>query len=120
VNSTRNRACDRSAPALTRGEVTIAGRNPDRLAQARPRPSPTRSCSLPSLERLSHSKRRSPLSPASSRHDTSTPYRPVSWKQAPLGRDGTPEDVAQAIVGLLENTFLTGVVLPCDGGLRLT
>jgi len=28
--------------------------------------------------------------------------------------------VAHAIVALIENSFITGVVLPCDGGLRLT
>lgn len=40
--------------------------------------------------------------------------------RAPIGRNGSPEDVAQAIVALIENTFITGIVLPCDGGLRLT
>ena len=41
-------------------------------------------------------------------------------ERAPAGRNGTAADVAHAIVALVENTFLTGVVLPCDGGLRLT
>lgn len=41
-------------------------------------------------------------------------------QRAPVGRNGRPEDVAQAIVALIENGFITGVVLPCDGGLRLT
>jgi len=41
-------------------------------------------------------------------------------ERVPVHRNGTAEDVALAIVGLVENTFLTGVVLPCDGGLRLT
>ncbi len=40
-------------------------------------------------------------------------------QQTPLGRNGTPQDVAHAIVALIENDFITGVVLPCDGGLRL-
>ena len=40
--------------------------------------------------------------------------------RAPVGRNGRPEDVACAIVSLVENGFVTGVVLPCDGGLRLT
>jgi NAD(P)-dependent dehydrogenase (short-subunit alcohol dehydrogenase family) len=40
--------------------------------------------------------------------------------RSPVGRNGTAEDVAHAIASLLENGFLTGVVLPCDGGLRLT
>jgi NAD(P)-dependent dehydrogenase (short-subunit alcohol dehydrogenase family) len=41
-------------------------------------------------------------------------------EQTPVGRIGAPEDVAQAIRGLIENDYLDGVVLPCDGGLRLT
>jgi NAD(P)-dependent dehydrogenase (short-subunit alcohol dehydrogenase family) len=41
-------------------------------------------------------------------------------EQAPAGRNGTAEDVAHLIVALIENTFTTGVVVPCDGGLRLT
>jgi NAD(P)-dependent dehydrogenase (short-subunit alcohol dehydrogenase family) len=41
-------------------------------------------------------------------------------QRAPVGRNGTPEDVAHAIVALVENSFLTGITTPCDGGLRLT
>ena len=41
-------------------------------------------------------------------------------QRAPAGRNGTPDDVAHAIAALIENSFLTGIVLPCDGGLRLT
>lgn len=37
----------------------------------------------------------------------------------PAGRIGRPEDVAEAIVFLIGNTFMTGCVLECDGGLRL-
>jgi NAD(P)-dependent dehydrogenase (short-subunit alcohol dehydrogenase family) len=40
--------------------------------------------------------------------------------RAPVGRNGTADDVAGAIAALIENGFITGVVLPCDGGLRLT
>jgi NAD(P)-dependent dehydrogenase (short-subunit alcohol dehydrogenase family) len=40
--------------------------------------------------------------------------------QTPVGRNGTAEDVAHAITALIENDYITGVVLPCDGGLRLT
>jgi NAD(P)-dependent dehydrogenase (short-subunit alcohol dehydrogenase family) len=40
-------------------------------------------------------------------------------EQTPVGRNGTAADVAHAIVSLIENDFITGVVLPCDGGLRL-
>jgi NAD(P)-dependent dehydrogenase (short-subunit alcohol dehydrogenase family) len=41
-------------------------------------------------------------------------------QRALVRRNGQPEDVAQAIVAIIENGFITGVVLPCDGGLRLT
>ena len=41
-------------------------------------------------------------------------------EQTPVGRNGNSEDVAQAIGALIENEYITGVVLPCDGGLRLT
>jgi NAD(P)-dependent dehydrogenase (short-subunit alcohol dehydrogenase family) len=40
--------------------------------------------------------------------------------QTPVGRNGAPEDVAHAICELIENDYINGVVLPCDGGLRLT
>jgi pteridine reductase len=36
-----------------------------------------------------------------------------------LGRPGRPENVAQAVVSLLENDFITGVCLPVDGGRTL-
>jgi len=35
-----------------------------------------------------------------------------------VGRVGKPDDVAQAIGSLIQNTFITGHVLLCDGGLR--
>jgi NAD(P)-dependent dehydrogenase (short-subunit alcohol dehydrogenase family) len=41
-------------------------------------------------------------------------------QRALVRRNGQPEDVAQAIVAVIGNGFITGVVLPCDGGLRLT
>ncbi|MEU6512299.1 SDR family oxidoreductase [Streptomyces sp. NPDC046942] len=41
-------------------------------------------------------------------------------QRTPLGRNGRPEDVASAILALIENPFITGVVLPVDGGIRLT
>jgi meso-butanediol dehydrogenase/(S,S)-butanediol dehydrogenase/diacetyl reductase len=37
----------------------------------------------------------------------------------PLGRIGTPEEVAQAVHFLADATFVTGVVLPVDGGLSI-
>jgi ketoreductase RED2 len=39
--------------------------------------------------------------------------------QAPLQRTATPEDVAEAIVGLARSTYVTGQVLLVDGGLSL-
>jgi NAD(P)-dependent dehydrogenase (short-subunit alcohol dehydrogenase family) len=41
-------------------------------------------------------------------------------ERALVRRNGRPEDVAAAIAALAGNGFITGVVLPCDGGLRLT
>jgi NAD(P)-dependent dehydrogenase (short-subunit alcohol dehydrogenase family) len=41
-------------------------------------------------------------------------------QRALVGRNGTADDVARAIAAVIENGFITGVVLPCDGGLRLT
>ena len=37
----------------------------------------------------------------------------------PVGRIGTPEDVAQVILLLLQNGFMTGTVIECDGGIRI-
>jgi NAD(P)-dependent dehydrogenase (short-subunit alcohol dehydrogenase family) len=37
----------------------------------------------------------------------------------PVGRVGTPDDIAGAIGFLIDNTFTTGVVLRVDGGARL-
>jgi len=39
--------------------------------------------------------------------------------RAPVGRVGTPDDIAEAIAFLIGNSFVTGHVLTCDGGLRL-
>lgn len=41
-------------------------------------------------------------------------------QRALVRRNGQADDVALAIGALIENQFITGVVLPCDGGLRLT
>jgi NAD(P)-dependent dehydrogenase (short-subunit alcohol dehydrogenase family) len=41
-------------------------------------------------------------------------------QQTPVGRIGSAEDVAHAICSLIENDYVNGAVLPCDGGLRLT
>ena len=37
----------------------------------------------------------------------------------PLHREGTPEEVAQAIVALVENDFITGQDLVIDGGMTM-
>ncbi|HTK09901.1 MAG TPA: SDR family oxidoreductase [Ktedonobacteraceae bacterium] len=37
----------------------------------------------------------------------------------PVGRVGQPEDVAEAIVFLIKNGFMTGTIIDCDGGGRL-
>jgi NAD(P)-dependent dehydrogenase (short-subunit alcohol dehydrogenase family) len=42
-----------------------------------------------------------------------------SAAQTPVGRIGKPEDVAKAVAFLIDNTFMTGAVIECDGGLRL-
>jgi len=37
----------------------------------------------------------------------------------PVGRVGQAQDVARLIVSLMENTFMTGSVIECDGGMHL-
>lgn len=37
----------------------------------------------------------------------------------PVKRVGRPEDVAQVIALLINNTFLTGTIIDCDGGARM-
>jgi NAD(P)-dependent dehydrogenase (short-subunit alcohol dehydrogenase family) len=38
---------------------------------------------------------------------------------APAGRTGTPGDVAAVVALLIGSGYVTGAVIPCDGGLRL-
>ncbi|MEP6779557.1 MAG: SDR family oxidoreductase [Gemmatimonadaceae bacterium] len=40
-------------------------------------------------------------------------------RDVPMGRSGTPADVASAILFLVEAAYITGVVLPVDGGRHL-
>jgi NAD(P)-dependent dehydrogenase (short-subunit alcohol dehydrogenase family) len=40
-------------------------------------------------------------------------------KQTPVGRNGRAEDIADAIALLVRNGFITGIVIPVDGGFRL-
>lgn len=37
-----------------------------------------------------------------------------------LGREGEPQNIADAVVALVENDYITGVLLPVDGGRTLT
>ncbi len=39
--------------------------------------------------------------------------------RTPVGRVGTPDDIAKAIAFLVADGFVSGHVLVCDGGLRL-
>jgi NAD(P)-dependent dehydrogenase (short-subunit alcohol dehydrogenase family) len=39
--------------------------------------------------------------------------------KVPAGRVGKPEDIAQAILLLATNTFITGTLIDCDGGWKL-
>ena len=41
-------------------------------------------------------------------------------RRTPLGRNGRAAEVAAAVLALIENEFINGVVLPVDGGLHLT
>lgn len=49
--------------------------------------------------------------------------KPAAFEQlasgTPVGRVGTPADIAAAITFLIDNTFTTGVALRVDGGARL-
>lgn len=42
-----------------------------------------------------------------------------SAADTPAGRIGQPDDAANAVLACITNGFLTGLVLPCDGGKRL-
>jgi NAD(P)-dependent dehydrogenase (short-subunit alcohol dehydrogenase family) len=51
--------------------------------------------------------------------DTFGPQREAILARAsklPVGRAGRPEEIAEAVVFLMTNGFVTGVVLPVDGG----
>jgi NAD(P)-dependent dehydrogenase (short-subunit alcohol dehydrogenase family) len=36
-----------------------------------------------------------------------------------VGRVGQPGEVAQAIIMLMDNGFMTGAIIDCDGGARV-
>jgi ketoreductase RED2 len=37
-------------------------------------------------------------------------------KRNPIARSATPDDVAEAVIGLLRNRYVTGEILVVDGG----
>ncbi len=43
--------------------------------------------------------------------------REMVGRRAPLGRPGRPDEIAEAVMGLVANTYVTGHVLVVDGGL---
>jgi NAD(P)-dependent dehydrogenase (short-subunit alcohol dehydrogenase family) len=42
-----------------------------------------------------------------------------SAQATPVGRAGRPEEVAAVVLMLLQNEYLTGSIIDCDGGIRL-
>jgi NAD(P)-dependent dehydrogenase (short-subunit alcohol dehydrogenase family) len=53
------------------------------------------------------------------RHSTGVERR-RRLQQIPLRRIGTPEDVARTVLFLLDSDYITGAVIPVDGGRSLT
>jgi NAD(P)-dependent dehydrogenase (short-subunit alcohol dehydrogenase family) len=49
-------------------------------------------------------------------HTENNPQRDWLAGVHPVGRVGTTEEAAQAVIALLENPFITGTVLTVDGG----
>jgi ketoreductase RED2 len=47
------------------------------------------------------------------------PIREAVRQRAPLRRSGNPDDVAEAVLGLLQAGYVTGQVIAVDGGLTL-
>ena len=52
-------------------------------------------------------------------HDTREALLKEAASQSTIGRNGRPDELAQAIVFLITNGFVTGTVLEVDGGLHL-
>jgi NAD(P)-dependent dehydrogenase (short-subunit alcohol dehydrogenase family) len=42
-----------------------------------------------------------------------------SAQATPVGRAGRPDEVASVVLMLLQNEYLTGSIIDCDGGIRL-
>ena len=51
--------------------------------------------------------------------ESARPPSPSYAGKTPVGRVGAPDDIAKAIAFLIGDSFVTGHVLTCDGGLRL-
>jgi len=49
-------------------------------------------------------------------HTTNNPNRDWLSSMHPVGRIGTTDEIAAAVIALLENTFITGTILTVDGG----
>jgi 3-oxoacyl-[acyl-carrier protein] reductase len=41
-------------------------------------------------------------------------------RKVPMGRLGTPEEVAQAVLLVVGNAYMTGQTIPVNGGLHFT
>lgn len=52
-------------------------------------------------------------------HEMPTERRRELAESLPVGRVGQPSDVARAVLSVMENAYLTGIVLTVDGGHRL-
>lgn len=59
------------------------------------------------------------LAPGFIRTDMTAAVNEDRVRSVPLGRFGEPEEVAQAVLFLLESPYVTGQVLVVDGGLQL-
>ena len=51
--------------------------------------------------------------------DLSAEAESAFLRDVPMARSGTPADVTHAILFLVEASYITGVVLPVDGGRHL-
>jgi len=51
--------------------------------------------------------------------DMSTSFPPDVAKRIPIGRMGTPEEVAQVVIMVVANTYMTGQTVPVNGGAHL-
>jgi len=50
--------------------------------------------------------------------DMSTSFPPDAAKRIPIGRMGTPEEVAQVVIMVVANPYMTGQTVPVNGGVH--